>query len=149
MSILKRQAKSSSDFLSFFSFITYNSFVSLQLIHFLLWAKGSHENTNFDKFLMSFSKAQVSFSSKYFAQKGPKCKCFRLFIAEIKIHQSLVIFETKNKVSSNFAQFFGVIRHSYSILFFQLKLYILSAILVKFHLSSRKSEIFHCGGFLL
>ena len=50
MSLLKRQPKSSSDFLSFFSFITYNSFVSLQLIHFLLWAKGSHENTNFDIF---------------------------------------------------------------------------------------------------
>ena len=41
-------------------------------MHFLLWTKESHENTNFDtfkwiwwkfaKFLMSFSKPQVSFS---------------------------------------------------------------------------------------
>ena len=50
MSILKRQVNSSSDFLSFFSVISYNSCVSLQLMDFLLWSKGSHENTNFDIF---------------------------------------------------------------------------------------------------
>ena len=53
MSILKLQVNSSSDFSSFFSVITYNSSVSLQFIHFLLWAKGSHENNNFDTFKCS------------------------------------------------------------------------------------------------
>ena len=52
-SILKQQVNSSSDFSSLFSVITYNSSVSLQLMHFLLWTKGSHENTNFDTFKCS------------------------------------------------------------------------------------------------
>ena len=75
MSILKRQVSSSSDFSPFISVITYNSPVSLQLMHVLLWTKESHENTNFDtfkwfwwkfvKFLMSFSKPQASFSSNF------------------------------------------------------------------------------------
>ena len=156
MSTLKRQVNSSSDISSFFSVITYNSSVSLQLIHFLPWAKGSHENTNFDifkcldenlpKFLMSFLKPQVSFSSNfawffsvmkytplyffrsnvYFAQKGPKCKFFRLFSARIKIHQILVIFETKISFSSNFAPLFGIMRHISSILFLAETLYTFS-----------------------
>ena len=52
-----------------------------------------------------------------------KCKCFRLFSAQIKIHQILVIFEIKNKFSSNFAQFFG---HSSSILVLAETLYTFS-----------------------
>ena len=40
-------------FFSFFSVVTYNSSVSLSLMHFLLWAKGSHENTNFNIFKCS------------------------------------------------------------------------------------------------
>ena len=47
------QVDSSLDFSSFFSVITFNSSVSLQLMHFLLWTKGSHENTNFDTFKCS------------------------------------------------------------------------------------------------
>ena len=35
------------DFLSFFSAITHNSSVNFQLKHFLHWAKGYHESTNF------------------------------------------------------------------------------------------------------
>ena len=46
-------SQSSSDFLSFLSVITYNSFVSLQLMQFILWTKRSHENTNFDSFKCS------------------------------------------------------------------------------------------------
>ena len=97
-------------------------------MHFLLWTKVSLENTNADifkvfwwkfaKFLMSFSKPQVSFSSNFDSSVSwnmllctflgqtlytlhkrdwSKCKLFRLFSAQIKIHEILVIFETKNK----------------------------------------------------
>ena len=52
MSILK-QVNCSSDFSSFFSVISYNTSVSLLLMHFLLWTKGSHENINFDIFKCS------------------------------------------------------------------------------------------------
>ena len=72
----------------------------------------------FAKFLMSFSKPQVSFSSNFDSSVSwnmllctflgqtlytlhkrdwSKCKLFRLFSAQIKIHEILVIFETKNK----------------------------------------------------
>ena len=53
MSVLKRQVNSSLDFPSFFSVITYKSSVNFKLIYFLLWAKGFHENTNFDIFKCS------------------------------------------------------------------------------------------------
>ena len=65
MSILKRQVNSSSDFSSFFSVITYNSSVSLYLMHFLLWTKGSYENTNFDTF--KDSDENLSNSSCHFS----------------------------------------------------------------------------------
>ena len=73
MPIFKRQVKvqsSSSDFSSFFSVITYNPSVELQLMYFLIWTKWSHENANFDTFkcfwwklakFMSFFKPEVSF----------------------------------------------------------------------------------------
>ena len=48
MSILKRQVNSSSNFSSFFSVITYNSSVNFQLMHFLIWTKGSHQSPYFD-----------------------------------------------------------------------------------------------------
>ena len=50
MSILKRQVNSSSVFVSFFIVMTHNSYVNFKLIHFLFWAKGSHESPNFDTF---------------------------------------------------------------------------------------------------
>ena len=50
MSILKRQASSSSIFVLFFIVIAYNSFVNFKVITFLLWAKGSHQSSNFDIF---------------------------------------------------------------------------------------------------
>ena len=49
-SILKRQVSSSSIFLSFFIAMTHNSTVNFKVIHFLLWAKRSHQNSNFDNF---------------------------------------------------------------------------------------------------
>ena len=98
-------------------------------MHFLLWTKGSHENTNFDifkcsdenllnsschfpnhksVFLQILHDSSVSWNillctflgqTLYTLHKRDqsKCKFFRLFSARIKIHQILVIFETKNK----------------------------------------------------
>ena len=48
MSILKRQVSSSSIFVSFFIVMTHNFSVNFKVIHFLLWAKGSHQSPNFD-----------------------------------------------------------------------------------------------------
>ena len=53
MSILKRQVSSSSTFVSFFIFMTYKSYLNFKVIHFLLWAKGSHQSSNFDTFKCS------------------------------------------------------------------------------------------------
>ena len=64
MSILKRQVNSSSDFSSFFSVITYNSSVSLWLMHFLLWTKGSHKNTSF--YIFKCSDENLPNASSYF-----------------------------------------------------------------------------------
>ena len=98
-------------------------------MHFLLWTKGSHENTNFDifkcsdenllnsschfpnhksVFLQILHDSSVSWNillctflgqTLYTLHKRDQSKCnfFRLFSAQIKIHQILVIFETKNK----------------------------------------------------
>ena len=43
-------------------FITHNSSENLQLMHFLLWTKGSHESANFDTFKCS-------------DENLPKCSC--------------------------------------------------------------------------
>ena len=50
MSVSKRKVSSSSVLLSFFTIMTHNSSVNFQLIHFLLWTKGSHQSFNFDTF---------------------------------------------------------------------------------------------------
>ena len=55
-----------------------------------------------------------------------KCNFFRLLSAGIKIHQILVIFETKISFSSNFAPLFGIMRHISSILFLAETLYTFS-----------------------
>ena len=97
-------------------------------MHFLLWTKGSHENTNFDiykcsdenllnsschfpnhksVFLQILHDSSVSWNmllctflgqTLYTLHKRDQSKCnfFRLFSAQIKIHQILVSFETKN-----------------------------------------------------
>ena len=129
MSVLKRQVNSSSDFSPFFSVVAYNSFVNLQLMHFLLWKKASHENTNFDTFTCSDENLPNSFCH------FPNHKSVFLQI----LQHSLVY----------------IVRHN-SFILFQLKLYILSTKvtyqstnLVKFQLSSRKSEILHVGVVLM
>ena len=53
MSILKRQVSSFSIFVSFFIVMTHNSSVNFKVIHFLLWAKGSHQSSSFDTFRWS------------------------------------------------------------------------------------------------
>ena len=97
-------------------------------MHFLLWTKGSHENTNFDifkcsdenllnsschfpnhksVFLQILHDSSVSWNIllctflgqmlyTFYKRDQSKCKCCRLFSAQIKIHQALVLFETKN-----------------------------------------------------
>ena len=63
----------------------------------------------------------------YFEQKAQsKCKFFRLSSALIKIHQILVLFETKIIFSSNFAPPFGIMRHISSIPFLAETLYTFS-----------------------
>ena len=50
MSTLKRHVSSSSIFESFFIVMTHNYSVKFKIIHFLLWAKGSHQSSNLDTF---------------------------------------------------------------------------------------------------
>ena len=98
---------------------------------------------------MSFSKPQVNVSSNFTSHS-------RLFSAQIKIHQILVIFERKIGFSPNFTPLFSTMRHNSSLLF-KLKFYMLSTKLVyhsainlvRFHLSSQKSEILHFGWLFL
>ena len=69
------QVNSPSNFASFFIAMTKKSPVNFKLIHFLLWAKGSHQSSNFGNLKCSgenfpncschFSKQQVSFSSNF------------------------------------------------------------------------------------
>ena len=56
MSILKWQVNSSSDFAIFFVVMTHNSSVNFKLVHFLLWAKRSHQSPNFHIFKCSGKK---------------------------------------------------------------------------------------------
>ena len=59
--------ETASQFALFFIVMTHNSTVNFKLIHFLLWIKGSHQSPDFEtaKFLISFSRPQVSFSSNF------------------------------------------------------------------------------------
>ena len=50
MSVLKWKVNSSSNFALFFIVMTHNSSVNFKVIHFLLWAKGPHQSSNFDTF---------------------------------------------------------------------------------------------------
>ena len=103
-------------------------------MHFLLWTKRPHENTNFDIFKCSdenllnsschfpdhklvflpiLHDSSVSWNFLLCTFLGQtlytlherdqsKGKFFRLFSAQVKIHQILVIFETKNKLLFRF-----------------------------------------------
>ena len=108
---------------------------------------------------MSCKITPLSFFSsnvKYFAQKEPiKVEILKILSVQVKIPQILVIFETINQFFSNFASLFSAMRNKSSIIFY-VKFYILlkkrvyqSTNLVKFHVSSQKSNILHFDGFLL
>ena len=142
-------------------------------MHFVLWTKVSHKSTNFDtlkvfrwkiaKFFKSFSQPQVGFFSFHvkrctlctkgtkksenflvFYVLGSKFTKFLLFLKQQIsyshiLHHSLVSWDIYNSTVS-----------------FQLEFYILSTKegyqntnLVKFHLSSQKSEILYFGGLFL
>ena len=107
-------------------------------MHFLLWTKGSHENTNFDifkcsdenllnsschfpnhksVFLQILHDSSVSWNillctfltlHTLHKRNQSKCQFFRLFSTQIKIHQILVIFETKNKFCTTLIVCIGV-----------------------------------------
>ena len=132
MSILKQQANSFTGFSSFFSVsdfawlfsvIKNNSSVLFWVKSYRLCTKGTNQSAYFLEFLVFESK-------------------FTKFLAFLK---------QKISFSSNFAPLFSTMRHNFSVPF-QLKCSMLltkgayqSANLVKFHLSSWKSEILHFG----
>ena len=187
MSILKRQVKSSSNFASFFFFMTLNSSANFKLIHFLFWIKGSRQSCNFETFECSGKNLPISschfpnhksvfhqslhhlavswnivlqyfFSSNIicFVQKERiKVQIFETFECWCENSPNSCLFWKQISFSSIFASLFSVMRHNSSTLF-KLKFYILSTKvayqstnLVKFHVSSRKSEILHFDEFLL
>ena len=68
MSILNWQVNSPSNFAPFFIVMTYNSLANFKLMYFLLWIPSKSQFRDFRvlwwkfaKFLMSFSKLQVTF----------------------------------------------------------------------------------------
>ena len=83
MSILKRQVNSSSNFTSFFFAMACNTSAHFKLIYFQVWIKRSRQIPNFEilqvlwwkfaKFLISFSKLQVNFSSSVSWDINPVC----------------------------------------------------------------------------
>ena len=84
-----------------------------------------------------------------------KWKFWEFRVLRSKFTKFLCFLKQKISSSSNSASLFSVMRRNSSILFY-LKFYILSTKgtyestnLVKFHVSSRKSEILHFDGFLL
>ena len=60
MSVLKWQVSSTSNFALFFIIITHNFSVNFELVHFLLWRKGSHQSSDFDPFKCSGQNLQNS-----------------------------------------------------------------------------------------
>ena len=147
MSILKWQVNSSSDFSSFFSAVTYNASVSLLLMHFLLWTKGSHEIINFDVlkcsdenlpncscyfpnhksvFLQILNDSSVSwnillcnFFSSNVVPRGTNqsANILDFLVLGSKFTKFLLFLKHKISFSSNFVPLFGIVRHISSILF--------------------------------
>ena len=130
MSMLKWQVNSISNFRSFFIAKKHNSPLSFNLIHFLLCINPMKVLTlrtscallwKFAKFLMSFSKPKVSFSSNFASQSSVlkysfsvpslaqtlytlvksswlKCKLLILSSSRVKIHQIFYFnFETTSQ----------------------------------------------------
>ena len=156
MSSLKRQVSSSSYFSSFFSIITYNSSVSLYLIHFRLWTKGSQGNSNFDTFKCSYENLlnsschfpnhelvilQILHDSSLswnilgclsqtlhilHKREQSKCNFFYILVLRSKFITVLSFLKQKISFSSNFPPPFGIMRHISSMLFLAETLYTLN-----------------------
>ena len=151
ISILKRQVTSSSDFSSFFSVITHNSFVNFQFMHFLIWTKGSQESTSFGKFKCSDKKLpnsmchfRTSFSSNFawlfgvmkynssvifyvkhyiLCTKGTNqsVNFLDFLVLGSKFTKFLLFLKEKICFSSNFTPLFSIMRHSWNFMYFQQK----------------------------
>ena len=125
MPILKWQVSSSSDFTLFFIVMTNNYSINFKLIHFLLWMKGLILSQFWDfrvlwwrfaKFLMSYSKPQVTFSpnfgSLFSVTKDNSSILFRssvMYFAQkepIKV-QIFETFECLGQNSPNFCRFWN------------------------------------------
>ena len=125
MPILKWQVSSSSDFALFFVVMTNNYSMNFKLIHFLLWMKGLILSQFWDfrvlwwrfaKFLMSYSKPQVTFSpnfgSLFSVTKDNSSILFRssvMYFAQkelIKV-QIFETFECLGQNSPNFCRFWN------------------------------------------
>ena len=146
MSILKQQVNSSSDFSSFFSVITYNASVSLLLVHFRLWTKGSHDFGVFkcsdenlpncscyfpnhkSVFLQILHDSSVSWNiflciflsqMLYTLHRGTNqsANFLGVLVLGSKFIKFLSFFETKNKFLFKFLPLFGIMRHNSSMLF--------------------------------
>ena len=89
-SILKRQVSSSSVFVSFFIVMTHNSSVNFEVIHFLLWAKGSHESSNFDTFECSGENLPNSSIYTLLKRSPLKWKSLRLRVLRSKFVKFLM-----------------------------------------------------------
>ena len=93
MSILKRQANSSSNFPSFFIVMTHNnSSLNFKLIHFLLWIKESHQRPNFETFKCSgenlpYSSCHFPNTSQFFFKFYIILQCHERFLSFLKQHK--------------------------------------------------------------
>ena len=149
MSILKRHVNSSSIFVSSFIVMTLNSSVNINLIHFYFGQKIPSKSQFWHfrvlcwksaKFLTSFFKPQVSFSSNFaslfsvmkddsstvlaqtlypLVTRSPlKCTLFRLLSARVKFVNFLMS-NLKRQVNSSsiFVSFFIVMTHDCSVKF--------------------------------
>ena len=122
MPILKWQVSSSSDFALFFIVMTNNYSINFKLIHFLLWMKGLILSQfwvlwwKLAKFVMSYSKLQVTFSpnfgSLFSVTKDNSSILFRssvMYFAQkkpIKV-QIFETFECLGQNSPNFCRFWN------------------------------------------
>ena len=103
------KVSSSSNFALFFIVMTHNSTLNFELIHFLLWIKGSCQSPNFESFacsgknifLMSFSKQQAIFSSNFASHFSVMKESSNIIHFGQKEPIKLHIFETSECLGQN------------------------------------------------
>ena len=94
MSTLKQQVSSFSIFVSFSIVMTHNFSVNFRVIQFLLWAKGSHQSSNFDTFECSGENLPNS-SCHFLSNKSVFPQIFHRFSMSWKI-SPLYFFSSNN-----------------------------------------------------